>query len=50
MAKIRHIALTAKDPSAVAAFYKEAFDLEEIRRSDNGFRRRERIRRDDPMN
>ena len=36
MAKIRHIALTAKDPSAVAAFYKEAFDLEEIRRSDNG--------------
>ena len=36
MAKIRHIALTAKDPDAVAAFYREAFDMEEIRRSDNG--------------
>ena len=36
MAKIRHIALTTKDPSKVAAFYKEAFDMEEIRRSDNG--------------
>ena len=36
MAKIRHIALTTKDPSKAAAFYKEAFDMEEIRRSDNG--------------
>jgi catechol 2,3-dioxygenase-like lactoylglutathione lyase family enzyme len=36
MAKIRHIALTTKDPDAVAAFYKEAFEMEEIRRSDNG--------------
>ena len=36
MAKIRHIALTTKDPNKVAAFYKEAFDMEEIRRSDNG--------------
>jgi catechol 2,3-dioxygenase-like lactoylglutathione lyase family enzyme len=36
MAKIRHIALTTGDPSGVAEFYKEAFGLEEIRRSDNG--------------
>ena len=36
MAKIRHIALTTSDPSAVAAFYKEAFDMEEVRRSENG--------------
>ena len=36
MAKIRHIALTTKDPDAVAAFYKEAFDMEEVRRSENG--------------
>jgi catechol 2,3-dioxygenase-like lactoylglutathione lyase family enzyme len=36
MAKIRHIALTTKDPAKVAAFYKEAFDMEEVRRSPNG--------------
>jgi catechol 2,3-dioxygenase-like lactoylglutathione lyase family enzyme len=36
MAKIRHIALTTKDPEKVAAFYKEAFDMQEIRRSPNG--------------
>ena len=36
MAKIKHIALTTKDPAAVAAFYKEAFDMQEIRRSDSG--------------
>ena len=36
MAKIRHIALTTKDPDAVAAFYKEAFEMEEVRRSENG--------------
>ena len=36
MAKIRHIALTTKDPSKVAAFYKEAFGMQEVRRSENG--------------
>ncbi len=36
MAKIRHIALTTENPGEVAEFYKAAFDLEEIRRSDNG--------------
>ena len=36
MAKIRHIALTTGDPDKAAAFYKEAFDMEEIRRSENG--------------
>lgn len=36
MAKIRHIALTTQDPAKVAAFYKEAFDMQEVRRSPNG--------------
>jgi catechol 2,3-dioxygenase-like lactoylglutathione lyase family enzyme len=36
MAKIRHIALTTQHPARVAAFYKEAFDMKEIRRSPNG--------------
>ena len=36
MAKIKHIALTTGDPSGVAAFYKEAFDLREVGRSDDG--------------
>jgi catechol 2,3-dioxygenase-like lactoylglutathione lyase family enzyme len=36
MPRIKHIALTTKDPSATAAFYKEAFGLQEIRRSPNG--------------
>ncbi|MGE3538040.1 MAG: VOC family protein [Candidatus Tectimicrobiota bacterium] len=36
MAKIKHIALTTQDPDKVAAFYKEAFDLREVRRSPNG--------------
>jgi catechol 2,3-dioxygenase-like lactoylglutathione lyase family enzyme len=36
MAKIKHIALTTQDPDKVAAFYKEAFGLEEIRRSPTG--------------
>ena len=36
MAKIRHIALTTANPSEVAEFYKTAFDMEEVRRSDNG--------------
>jgi len=36
MAKIRHVAMTTQNPSEVAEFYKKAFDMEEIRRSDNG--------------
>ncbi len=36
MAKIRHIALTTENPSEVAEFYKKAFDMQEIRRSDAG--------------
>ena len=36
MAKIRHIALTTDNPRQVAEFYKSAFDLEEIRESENG--------------
>lgn len=36
MAKIRHIALTTENPGQVAEFYKEAFEMEIIRRSDNG--------------
>lgn len=36
MAKIRHIALTTENPSEVAEFYKQAFDMQEIRRSDSG--------------
>jgi catechol 2,3-dioxygenase-like lactoylglutathione lyase family enzyme len=36
MAKIKHIALTTENPAEVAAFYKEAFDMQEIRRSDSG--------------
>ena len=36
MAKIRHVAMTTKNPSEVAEFYKKAFDMEEIRRSDSG--------------
>ena len=36
MAKIRHIALTTEDPPKVAAFHKEAFDLQEVRRSESG--------------
>jgi len=35
MAKIKHIALTTENPGEVAEFYKTAFDMEEIRRSDN---------------
>ena len=35
MAKIKHIALTTENPGEVAEFYKNAFDMEEIRRSDN---------------
>jgi methylmalonyl-CoA/ethylmalonyl-CoA epimerase len=36
MAKIKHIALTTKDPAKVAEFYKAAFDMREIRRSKEG--------------
>ena len=36
MAKIRHIALTTKDPAKVAAFYKEAFEMEEVHRIEGG--------------
>jgi len=36
MAKIRHIALTTRNPSQVAAFYKEAFDMKEVRRNATG--------------
>ena len=36
MARIKHIALTTSDPDKVAAFYKAAFGLEEIRRSPSG--------------
>jgi lactoylglutathione lyase len=36
MPRIRHIALTTKDPSRVAAFYKEAFGMQEVRRNPRG--------------
>ncbi len=36
MAKIKHIALTTKDPDKVAAFYRDALGLKEIRRSPSG--------------
>jgi catechol 2,3-dioxygenase-like lactoylglutathione lyase family enzyme len=36
MARIKHIALTTQDPDKVAAFYKDALGLQEIRRSPNG--------------
>src|SRR5213083_1855609 len=36
MPRIKHIALTTKDPAETAAFYKEAFGLQEIRRAPNG--------------
>jgi catechol 2,3-dioxygenase-like lactoylglutathione lyase family enzyme len=36
MARIKHIALTTKDPAKVAEFYKSAFGLTELRRSPNG--------------
>lgn len=34
MAKLRHIAIAAKDPDAMAEFYKKAFDFKEIRKTD----------------
>jgi len=36
MARIKHIALTTRDPDKVAAFYKDALGLKEIRRSPKG--------------
>lgn len=36
MPKIKHIALTTGNPEKVAAFYKEAFGMQEIRRSPHG--------------
>ncbi len=36
MPRIKHIALTTKDPGKVAAFYREAFGMRELRRSPNG--------------
>jgi len=36
MARIKHIALTTKNPDQVAAFYKEGLGLKEIRRSPSG--------------
>src|SRR5260370_3187794 len=36
MARIRHIALTTREPAKVAEFYKSAFGLKELRRSPNG--------------
>ena len=36
MAKIKHIALTTENPDKAAEFYKQAFDMQEIRRSENG--------------
>ena len=32
MAKLRHIAIAAKDPDAMAEFYKQAFDFKEVGR------------------
>ena len=36
MARIKHIALTTANPDKVAAFYKAALGLQEIRRSSSG--------------
>jgi lactoylglutathione lyase len=36
MARIKHIALTTKEPAKVAEFYKAAFGLKELRRGPNG--------------
>jgi catechol 2,3-dioxygenase-like lactoylglutathione lyase family enzyme len=34
MAKLRHIAIAAKDPDTMAEFYKQAFDFTEVRKTD----------------
>src|SRR4030095_10490275 len=35
MARIRHVALTTKDPEKTAAFYMQAFDMKQVSRSPN---------------
>jgi len=35
MAKIKHVAMTVNDPGAAADFYREAFDLREVMRTDD---------------
>ena len=34
MAKLRHLAIAAKDPDAMAEFYKKAFAFKEVRKTD----------------
>ena len=36
MAKIRHIAITSSNPKEVGDFFREAFEMTEVRKSDNG--------------
>jgi catechol 2,3-dioxygenase-like lactoylglutathione lyase family enzyme len=36
MAKIRHIAITTDNPAEVGAFFEEAFEMTQVRKSDNG--------------
>ena len=40
MPKLRHIAIAAEDPEAMADFYKNAFDFVEVGRPNGGARRR----------
>ena len=35
MAKLKHVAITTKDPAKTANFYKEAFELEEVGKIDS---------------
>ena len=39
MAKLRHFALYTSDPEATAAFYKKAFDMVEVGRTNSTFPR-----------
>jgi catechol 2,3-dioxygenase-like lactoylglutathione lyase family enzyme len=34
LAKLRHLAIAARDPDAMAEFYKKAFDFKEVRKTD----------------
>ena len=34
MARLQHVAITAENPDEVAAFYKQAFDMQEVARND----------------
>ena len=36
MAKLRHLAITSGDPGKTAAFFKEVFDMQEVRRDSKG--------------